>query len=70
MIFSNKIIILKNRKIIKQINRDEIGTEALKISLKEAIMFTRIQNEDLLHNYLRYFIEEKNLYVVMECYKV
>ena len=58
-----------SRKVIKQINRD-IGVDELKYTLKEAIMITRIQNADLLHNYARYFIQEKNLYLVLDCIQV
>ena len=56
--------------MLKQINRDILTDEQLKSTLKEAIMFTRIKNEDLLHNYLRYFIEDKQLFMVMNCIQV
>ena len=56
--------------MLKKINRDILTDEQLKSTLKEAIMFTRIKNEDLLHNYLRYFIEDKQLFMVMNCIQV
>ena len=56
--------------MLKQINRDILTDEQLKTTFKEAIMFTRIKNEDLLHNYLRYFIEDKQIFMVMNFIQV
>ena len=57
---------LKNRKIIKKINRDLIGPDKLKLSLKEAIGFKQLKIEELMYNYISDFIKEKQLFVILE----
>jgi hypothetical protein len=57
---------LKNRKIIKKINRGLIGADKLKLSLREAIGFKQLKLEDLIHNYIGDFIREKQLFVLLE----
>ena len=56
----------KTNKIIKKINRDLIGTRKIKQSLKEAIAFKQLKNEELIHNYLSDFIKEKQLFLILE----
>ena len=56
----------KKRKIIKKINRDLIGTDKIKQSLKEVIGFKQLKNEKLIHNYQSDFIKEKQLFVILE----
>ena len=56
----------QNRKIIKKINRDFIGVDKIKQSLKETIGFKQLKNEELIHNYLSDFIKEKQLFVILE----
>ncbi len=58
--------ISKKSKIIKKINRDSIGTDKSKQSLKEAIAFELLKIEELMHNYISYFIKEKQLFVILE----
>ncbi len=58
--------LIKKRKIFKKINRDLIGTEKIKQSLKEAIGFKLLKIEELMHNYIDDFIKEKQLFVVLE----
>ena len=53
-------------KIIKKINRKEIGLDKLKQSLKEVIAFKLIKIEELLHNYVDYYIKDKQLYLVLD----
>ena len=48
------------------LNHESLGLDKIKQSLKEIIAFTRIHIEELMHNYLSYFIEEKQLYVVID----
>ena len=59
-------ILQKKRKIIKKINRDLIGTDKIKQSLKEAIAFKQLKNEELMHTYLSEFIKEKQLFVILQ----
>ena len=35
----------------------------MKQSLREAIAFTKLKNENLMHNYVSHCIEDKQLYV-------
>ena len=56
----------KKRKIIKKINRDLIGTDKIKQSLKETIAFKQLKSEELIHNYQSDFIKEKQLFVILE----
>ncbi len=53
-------------KIIKQINREEIGLDKLKQSLKEVIAFKLIKIEELLYNYVDFYIKDKQLYFVLD----
>ena len=53
-------------KIIKRINRKEIGLDKLKQSLKEVIAFKLIKIEELLYNYVDFYIKDKQLYVVLD----
>ena len=57
---------LKTELIIKKINRKEIGIDKLKQSLKEVIAFKLIKIEELLHNYIDFYIKDKQLYVVLD----
>ncbi len=57
---------LTKRKIVKKLNRDKLGIDKLKQSLREAIAFTNLNMEELMHNYVSYFIEDKELYVVLD----
>ena len=57
---------LKTELIIKKINRKEIGLDNLKQSLKEVIAFKLIKIEELLHNYIDYYIKDKQLYAVLD----
>ena len=57
---------LTKRKIARQLNRDQIGKDKLKQSLREAIAFTSIKIGELMHNYVSYFINDKQLYVVLD----
>ena len=54
-------------KIIKKINREQVGLDKLKQSLKEVIAFKLIKIEELLHNYIDFYIKDKQLYVVLNC---
>ena len=62
----NFSIYQKKRKIIKKINRDLIGTDKIKQSLKEAIAFKLLKNEELMHSFLSDFIKERQLFVILE----
>ena len=53
-------------KIIKKINREQVGLDKLKQSLKEVVAFKLIKLEELLHNYVDFFIKDKQLYVVLD----
>jgi hypothetical protein len=63
---TDKLHLFKTRKIIKKINRDFIGTDKIKHSLKEAIAFKQLKIEELMHNYLSDFIKERQLFVILE----
>ena len=63
---NNSFTSLKTELIIKKINRKEIGIDKLKQSLKEVIAFKLIKIEELLHNYIDYYIKDKQLYVVLD----
>ena len=39
----------------------------MKESLREAIAFTKLKHESLIHNYVSYCISEKQLYVYINC---
>ena len=39
----------------------------MKQSLREAIAFTKLKNENLIHNYISHCIEDKQLYVLIDC---
>jgi hypothetical protein len=57
-----------NRKMKRRrINRNLIGVEKTKESLREAISFKQIKIEELIHGYVDYLIMEKQLYVVLDC---
>jgi hypothetical protein len=43
-----------------------LGIDKLKESLREAIAFTHIKLEELMHSYVSYFINNKQLYVVLD----
>jgi hypothetical protein len=51
---------------MKKINRDLIGPDKIKQSLKEAIGFRLLKIEELMHNYIGDFIKEKQLFVILE----
>ncbi len=51
---------------MRKLNRDKLGTDKLKQSLREAIAFTSLNMEELMHNYVDYFINVKQLYVVLD----
>jgi hypothetical protein len=51
---------------MKKINRDLIGPDKLKQSLKEAIGFKLLKIEELMHNYIGDFVKEKQLFVILE----
>jgi hypothetical protein len=51
------------RSIIRKINK--IGEENLKRVLKETIILSRIKTADLIQGITKYFIEEKQLFLMM-----
>jgi len=57
-----------SRKIVKKINRDSIGIEKLKQSLREVIAFKLIKIEELMQNYFDFYIKDKNLHVVLDSF--
>jgi hypothetical protein len=59
-------ISFKNFRRKLRINRELIGTEKMKQSLREAIAFTKLKNENLMHNYISHCIEDKQLYVFID----
>ena len=57
-----------NRKMKRRrINRNLIGAEMTKETLREAISFKHIKIEELMHSYVDYLIMDKQLYVVLDC---
>ena len=55
-----------SNKIIKKINPKQFGLDKLKQSLKEVIAFKLIKIEELLYNYVDFYIKDKQLYVVLD----
>ncbi len=51
---------------MKKLNHDKLGIDKLKQSLREVIAFTNLKIEELMHNYVSYFINDKQLYVVLD----
>jgi hypothetical protein len=51
---------------VRKLNHDKLSIDKLKQSLREAIAFTNLKIEELMHNYVSYFIEDKELYVVLD----
>ncbi len=66
--FSTNFSKKPNKKITyKRIKRELIGAEKTKESLREAISFKHIKIEELMRSYVDYLIEDKQLYVVLDC---
>jgi len=50
---------------IRLINSVRVEKDHIKDVLKEAIVFTRINCDQMIQNYIRYFITNKHLFLVM-----
>ena len=59
----------KKKLIIRSINTT-LDKDHLKETLKEAIILTRIKCDNLIQGVLKYFIESKQLFLLMDFYQV
>ena len=56
-----------SKRLIRKIN-NSIGKKQLESTQKEAIIYKRIRCDNFIHGVLDYFIEKKELYLVMDYY--
>ena len=63
------MIIFYLRLVIRSINA-QLDKDHLKETLKETIVLTRIKCDNMIQGVSKYFIENKQLFVIMDYYPV